>query len=190
MISLVLGGARSGKSGFAEGLVAKLAAQGARIDAPTDISYVATARPWPDDREFATRIAKHRATRPADWLTEDARDAVDVLREPARPHLIIDDLGTWLTEQYSALDAWPDQPGGRDRHALVTGRCATLLAALRNTPAEHVVLVSPEVGMGIIPENPVGRVFRDDLGALNAAVAEVADTVHLLVAGCTLTLKS
>ncbi|MDU0478098.1 bifunctional adenosylcobinamide kinase/adenosylcobinamide-phosphate guanylyltransferase [Staphylococcus chromogenes] len=181
MISLVLGGARSGKSGFAEQRISTLA------DAPEHITYVATARPWPSDQDFAARIARHQAQRPAQWRTEDAEDAIAVLHNPPSDHLIIDDAGTWLTWHFDQSAAWPGQDGNL---ADVEKRCAELVAALRTTTARNIVLVTPEVGLGVIPESAAGRVFRDQLGSLNAQLAEVADEVHLVVAGIALTLKS
>ncbi|AKK03556.1 bifunctional adenosylcobinamide kinase/adenosylcobinamide-phosphate guanylyltransferase [Corynebacterium epidermidicanis] len=186
MITLVLGGARSGKSAFAEMLTTRISSLESSA-----VTYVATARPWPGDTDFAQRIAKHQASRPAQWHTEDCRDAIDVLCSPQSPTLIIDDLGTWLSEQFDSHDAWPDATAGKKEDQLrdVERRCAEFVAALQATTARNVVMVTPEVGMGLIPETPVGRVFRDTIGALNAAVAECADQVHLVVAGCALTLK-
>lgn len=179
MISLVLGGARSGKSHVAEQLVASAGAE---------IVYVATARPWENDSDFAARIDLHRRRRPQHWRTEDQLDAVEVLlAPPTADGIIVDDLGTWLTEQFNCAQAWPGQSGDRSE---VDARCIQLVDALISWPqSRNLVIVSPEVGMGVIPESAAGRVFRDALGNLNSRVAEVADSVSLIVAGCTLTLK-
>lgn len=173
MLKLVLGGARSGKSAWAEALFPPEAA----------VTYVATARPWPGDEDFAARIKDHRQRRPSHWVTEDERPLIDVLSSPPTSQILIDDLGTWLTHELDSLDAW-QQPRG-----LVAPRVVKLLEALRQCPA-FVVAVTPEVGLGVIPETPAGRLFRDELGRLNAQVAELADEVVLVVAGIPLTLKS
>ncbi|MCG5458732.1 bifunctional adenosylcobinamide kinase/adenosylcobinamide-phosphate guanylyltransferase [Micromonospora sp. PSH03] len=171
---LVLGGIRSGKSEFAESLV---------TDAPV-VRYVATAPEGdPEDTEWATRLAAHRARRPGSWTTEetteDPRRLADVL-ESAEPNemLLVDDLGGWVTV---LLD--PDhQPA--DDVATIT----ELAEAIRGCAA-RVVLVSPEVGLSLVPTTPLGRAFTDALGAANRAVADACDAVVLVVAGQPVWLK-
>ncbi|MEV6709915.1 bifunctional adenosylcobinamide kinase/adenosylcobinamide-phosphate guanylyltransferase [Micromonospora wenchangensis] len=165
---LVLGGIRSGKSEFAESLVA---------DAPT-VRYVATsAAADPDDTEWATRLAAHRARRPGSWTTEetadDPRRLADVLAS-AGPNetLLVDDLGGWVTV---LLDP-AHQPA--DDVATIT----ELADAVRASEA-RIVLVSPEVGLSLVPTTPLGRAFADALGAANRAVADACDAVALVVAG-------
>ncbi|MGB2569486.1 bifunctional adenosylcobinamide kinase/adenosylcobinamide-phosphate guanylyltransferase [Micromonospora citrea] len=171
---LVLGGIRSGKSEFAESLVA---------DAPT-VRYVATAAAGdPEDTEWAARLAAHRERRPGGWTTEetaaDPRRLADVLAA-AGPNetLLVDDLGGWVTV---LLDP-AHQPA--DDVATV----AELAAAVRDTEA-RVVLVSPEVGLSLVPTTPLGRAFTDALGAANRAVANACDAVALVVAGQPVWLK-
>ncbi|MFY1681222.1 bifunctional adenosylcobinamide kinase/adenosylcobinamide-phosphate guanylyltransferase [Micromonospora sp. WMMD730] len=165
---LVLGGIRSGKSEFAESLVA---------DAPT-VRYVATsAAADPDDTEWAARLAAHRARRPGSWTTEetaeDPRRLADVLAS-AGPNetLLVDDLGGWVTV---LLDP-AHQPA--DDVATIT----ELADAVRASEA-RIVLVSPEVGLSLVPTTPLGRAFADALGAANRAVADACDAVALVVAG-------
>ncbi|RLP90125.1 cobalamin biosynthesis protein [Micromonospora sp. BL4] len=165
---LVLGGIRSGKSEFAESLVA---------DAPV-VRYVATAPEGdPEDTEWATRLAAHRARRPGSWSTEetaaDPRRLADVL-ESAQPNetLLVDDLGGWVTV---LLD--PDHQPADD-----VATIAELAEAIRACSA-RVVLVSPEVGLSLVPTTPLGRAFTDALGAANRAVADACDAVVLVVAG-------
>ncbi|MFI9640225.1 bifunctional adenosylcobinamide kinase/adenosylcobinamide-phosphate guanylyltransferase [Micromonospora sp. NPDC051925] len=165
---LVLGGIRSGKSEFAESLVA---------DAPT-VRYVATsAAADPDDTEWATRLAAHRERRPGSWTTEetadDPRRLADVLAS-AGPNetLLVDDLGGWVTV---LLDP-THQPA--DDVATI----AELADAVRASEA-RIVLVSPEVGLSLVPTTPLGRAFTDALGAANRAVADACDAVALVVAG-------
>ena len=156
---LVVGGARSGKSREAERLLA----------AEPTVTYVATSRPelatW--DSEWAGRIEAHRARRPAGWLTVETRDVAKVLREATGP-VLIDCLSLWLAD---ALD-------DEDREQ----RIDELVAAWRGTRA-RVVAVSNEVGSGVVPDTASGRLFRDELGRLNARVAAESDEVLLTVAG-------
>ncbi|MEU1587668.1 bifunctional adenosylcobinamide kinase/adenosylcobinamide-phosphate guanylyltransferase [Micromonospora sp. NPDC005710] len=171
---LVLGGIRSGKSEFAESLV---------TDAPV-VRYVATAPEGdPEDTEWATRLAAHRARRPGSWTTEetteDPRRLADVLAS-AEPNelLLVDDLGGWVTV---LLD--PDHQPADD-----VATIAELAEAIRGCAA-RVVLVSPEVGLSLVPTTPLGRAFTDALGAANRAVADACDAVALVVAGQPVWLK-
>lgn len=177
--TLVLGGARSGKSAHAEGLV----------PGDTAAVYVATARRDPDDPDWTQRIAAHVARRPASWRTVETPDPATLpplLREfrPGDPPVLVDDVATWLT---SVLD---DAGGWAGRWALdpVRRRCAELAAAVAACRCP-VVLVSAEVGLGVVPASHSGRLFRDELGALNAMLADVCETVVLLVAGVPLRLR-
>lgn len=160
---LVLGGARSGKSGYAEALLA---------DAP-DVAYVATAFSVPQDAEWAHRIAAHQARRPAGWTTVETDDpAAEVAADG--PAMLLDSVTTWLGWVIDADD--------------LTRRIEALVTAWTNC-TRRVVAVSDEVGSGIVPESPVGRRFRDELGALNQRLAATADEVHLVVAGLPLRLR-
>jgi adenosylcobinamide kinase / adenosylcobinamide-phosphate guanylyltransferase len=171
--TLVLGGTRSGKSQHAEDLLP--------ADAP--VRYLATARRRPDDAEWLARIDVHRARRPPSWTTLEDSDVAAVVRAGGGP-LLVDDLATWLTGVLDDAAAWdaPTVPP--------TARAAVeeLVAAVAAAPG-RVVLVSAEVGLGVVPATRAGRLFRDELGALNAALAVVCDEVVLLVAGLPLRLK-
>ncbi|MFG2100606.1 bifunctional adenosylcobinamide kinase/adenosylcobinamide-phosphate guanylyltransferase [Micromonospora echinaurantiaca] len=165
---LVLGGIRSGKSEFAESLVA---------DAPT-VRYLATAADASaDDAEWAARLAAHRARRPETWSTEetaaDPRRLADVIAA-AEPNetLLVDDLGGWVTVLLDPAHQPADD----------TATIAELAAAVRSCAA-RLVLVSPEVGLSLVPTTPLGRAFTDALGAANRAVADACDAVVLVVAG-------
>lgn len=166
-LTLVIGGARSGKSTFAETLVMRTA---------PPWTYVATAEAF--DAEMSERIAQHRSRRDAGWQTRDApRDVPAVVRALAvqRGTILIDCLTLWLSNLL--LD-------GRDLDA----EGDALLAALSETP-HPVVVVSNEVGLGIVPDNALARRFRDAQGRLNQRVAAVADRVVLMTAGLPLVLK-
>jgi adenosyl cobinamide kinase/adenosyl cobinamide phosphate guanylyltransferase len=172
--TLVLGGARSGKSAHAEGLL---------TDAPA--TYVATARTDPDDAEWTARIAAHVRRRPATWRTVELPDPAELPRflERAGGRVLVDDVATWLAALLDDADAWD---GGSiepvERH------CGELVAAFAASLAD-VVLVSAEVGLGVVPATRSGRLFRDQLGALNAALADRCTDVVLLVAGIPLRLR-
>ncbi len=171
---LVLGGIRSGKSAFAESLVA---------GAPA-VRYVATAAGGEDDPEWLARIEAHQQRRPQSWSTEetgaDPARLTELLTE-AKPDdtLLVDDLGGWV----AALLDPARQPN--DDEADV----AALAAAVRACAA-RVVLVSPEVGLTLVATTPVGRAFTDALGTTNQALAAVCDRVALVVAGRPVWLKS
>ncbi|CAB4950624.1 unannotated protein [freshwater metagenome] len=172
---LVTGGVRSGKSTHAEALIG---------DEPA--TYVA-AGPTPDaeaDPDWTARVAAHKARRSAAWDTVETQDLADALAGAGHP-VLIDCLGTWLTAVIDDVGAWEDES---DRvHDLVLARTDELTVALRG--CEHdVVLVTNEVGLGVVPEHRSGRLFRDLLGTVNQRVAAACDEVHLVVAGRVLRL--
>jgi adenosyl cobinamide kinase/adenosyl cobinamide phosphate guanylyltransferase len=173
--TLVLGGTRSGKSGYAEDL----------LPAGAPVRYLATARVDPGDREWSARISAHRDRRPPAWTTEESPDLPAALAgATAGESLLVDDLATWLTGQLDDAGAWESERPG----PVFDGRVDALVDAVRRCPA-RLVLVSAEVGLGVVPATRSGRLFRDELGALNANLARVCDTVVLLVAGIPLTLR-
>jgi adenosylcobinamide kinase/adenosylcobinamide-phosphate guanylyltransferase len=163
----VLGGARSGKSRYAEALIE---ARGAAA------LYLATAQAFDD--EMTERIRRHRERRGSLWTTIEAPlDLVPVLRAEARPGrpILVDCLTLWLSNMMMA---------GRD----IGREIALLLPTLRELP-DTLVLVANEVGLGIVPENALARAFRDHAGRLNQAVAQHAERVVFLAAGLPMMLK-
>ena len=162
--TLILGGARSGKSTEAE----------RRFAAEPHVTYVATARPELEDfdPEWAERVQAHRDRRPATWITIETRDVAKVLNE-ATGAVLVDCLSLWLGD---AIE--------RDDYAQ---RMDELVAAWRGTRA-RVTAVSNEVGSGVVPDSASGRLFRDQLGLLNARIAAESDEVLLTVAGRVLQL--
>ena len=180
--ALVLGGARSGKSGFAERLLAE----------DPQVVYAATAPRYPGDDEWAERIARHRETRPASWQTVEVGDTPErlaALLRTADRTVLVDSLTLWLTAAMDAVNAWDDAAwrDGQSRDAL-----GTLVAELVNAYAaatSSVVVVSDEVGLSVVPESAGTRRFRDELGRLNQAFAAAADEVSLVVAGLAVRLK-
>ena len=172
--TLVLGGARSGKSAYAEALIA----------AEPLVTYLATGGTRADDPEWVTRVAAHRSRRPAGWTTVESTDIAAVLAAATHP-VLLDCLGTWLTARLDHHGAWdrPDARGG------VAADVAELLAAWRALTVP-VVAVSNEVGGGVVPATASGRLFRDLLGELNTAIAAQSETVLLTVAGLTVALRT
>ena len=166
----MLGGTRSGKSGYAEEL----------LPAGAPVRYLATARRHADDAEWSARIDAHRARRPPAWTTVEEPDVGALVQAGGGP-LLVDDLTTWLTGVLDDAGAW-------DRAVDVSPQVDALVDAVSAAPG-RVVLVSAEVGLGVVPSTRAGRVFRDELGALNAALARVCDEVVLLVAGLPVRLK-
>ena len=169
-LTLVLGGARSGKSAHAQG-----AAEAAARAAGVTPVMVATGQAF--DAEMAERIARHQADRADRWRTIEAplalADVVDGLAQ--HEVVVVDCLTLWLSNLML---------GNRD----VAAARDALLAALARTSA-RLWLVSNEVGFGIVPETPLGRRFRDEAGHLHQAIAAQADEVMLIVAGLPLRLK-
>jgi adenosylcobinamide kinase / adenosylcobinamide-phosphate guanylyltransferase len=171
---LVVGGARSGKSEQAE----------LRLAGEPEVTYVATGPPSPDgagspaDPDWAARVAAHRARRPAWWRTAETTDLAGVLAS-ARGALLIDGIGTWLAAVLDECGAWG---GSAEAAARLAARIAELVAAWRQTGA-HVVAVSDEAGLGVVPATPAGRLFRDELGRLNQALAAESEETELVVAG-------
>lgn len=177
--TLLLGGARSGKSTRAEQLLARY----------PDVLYVATGGARDGDTEWAQRVALHRDRRPASWRTAETCDLAAVLADPADPApVLIDCLALWLTAVMDECGAWDDAVWADGGEAAVQRRCEELARAWAAT-RRPVVAVSNEVGMGVVPATASGRRFRDTLGRLNMAVAEASERVLLVVAGQVLTVK-
>jgi adenosylcobinamide kinase / adenosylcobinamide-phosphate guanylyltransferase len=167
--TLVLGGARSGKSSFAEQLLFR-----ERV-----VDYVACGTvPDGSDPEWTDRVDLHRARRPDAWRTVETIDLPAVLGRPGPP-VLLDCLTTWLARVMDDSGVWDEAPGADDRLA---GALDQLVDAWRGT-RRRVVAVSNEVGSGIVPPTPSGRRFRDELGVLNARVAAASPRVWLITAG-------
>jgi len=165
-LTLVLGGARSGKSRHAESLIEAL---------PGPWAYIATAQAW--DEEMRTRIAEHRDRRSVDWLTLDAPlDLPGAIRGlPAGRPVLVDCLTLWLTNLILA-----------EQETAAAGAAMIEACAQATAP---VVLVSNEVGLGIVPDNALARRFRDEAGRLHQAVAARAGRVIFMVAGLPMQVK-
>ncbi|MYQ64370.1 adenosylcobinamide kinase/adenosylcobinamide phosphate guanyltransferase [Streptomyces sp. SID4950] len=175
--TLVLGGARSGKSVEAE----------RRLESFPGVLYVATGGTRGGDTEWASRVSAHRERRPGSWRTVETCDLVPLLKDDGPP-LLIDCLSLWLTDAMDAAGAWDDAVWADGGERALRTRVRELVAAVRAS-GRPVVAVSNEVGSGIVPATASGRRYRDELGRLNAAVAAECEQVVLVVAGQALVLR-
>lgn len=167
----VTGGARSGKSSFAE----RLAAQ-----AGEDVTYIATAQAF--DEEMADRIARHRADRPSAWHTlEEPVKVVDAVQQAQTPVILLDCLSVWVNNLM--YHDWTDTQILAATDELVQA------AQKRGTANSRVIVVTNEVGFGIVPENALARRYRDVLGWVNQRAAAASEGAYLLVSGLEVRLK-
>ena len=165
---LVLGGIRSGKSQWAETAIIRF------ITDTQPLRYVATGPAPGADADWSARVAAHRSRRPTSWTTIETVDVATQLRSYSRTATLVDDVGSWLTAAMDRVGAWT---GGS-----VSAEVNDLLDALNSFEAP-LALVSPEVGLTVVPETVSGRRFADELGALNQRLAALCDRVVLVVAG-------
>src|SRR5881397_2602697 len=173
MLTLVLGGARSGKSRMAQSI----------CEIGSKVTSIATARP--EDEEMRARISRHRRARPRSWTTiEEPLAIADAVATHAASmdFILLDCLTLWLSNFCSERR----DSSVESLEAAVQQEISRLVAA---SAATHIVAVSNEVGGGIVPESPVGRVFRDLHGLMNQYVAGKADFVYLMIAGIPLQIK-
>ncbi len=172
-ITLILGGARSGKSTYAEELARELGGD--------DVLYIATAEAL--DQEMADRIAQHRAQRPAAWRTLETplHPGRALLAQRPSEKVILLDCMTLLSS--NILLAHPD-----DAETRLQQEIEALLEAVKTLDA-HLIIVSNEVGLGLAPDNALGRAYRDLLGRANQTLARAADEVIFMVAGLPLRIK-
>ncbi|WP_265447344.1 bifunctional adenosylcobinamide kinase/adenosylcobinamide-phosphate guanylyltransferase [Flexivirga meconopsidis] len=171
---LVTGGVRSGKSALAERL----------FDPGALVRYIATG-PDRDDADWADRVRAHQRRRPAHWSNVGTLNVPAALTD-APGGTLVDCLGTWLTGVLDALAAW-DAP--RAVWGPEYDRKATRLVDALLAPSGDIVVVTNEVGWGLVSEHRSGRIFADELGRLNQRLAEVADAVLLCVSGQVLPVK-
>ena len=169
MRTLVLGGIRSGKSRWAE----------AAITPGQPVRYIATGPSADPDTAWARRLADHRDRRPSNWTTiESAAVATQLRADPVTPTLV-DDLGGWLTAALDRRD-WDDTP--------IATEVDDLVAAVGAFSAP-LALISPEVGLTVVPATAAGRRFTDELGVLNQRLADCCERVVLIIAGQPVWLK-
>jgi adenosylcobinamide kinase / adenosylcobinamide-phosphate guanylyltransferase len=172
--TLVLGGIRSGKSRWAEEAIAKSLAPG------QPVRYLASGPAGQDDAAWAHRVAQHRDRRPAHWSTVETDDITTQLRQSPDTPTLVDDLGAWLTSTLDRHQAW--------ENGSVAAPVADMIAAV-SAFGSTLVLVSPEVGLTVVPATASGRRFADELGTLNQRIAALCDQVVLVVAGQAVPIK-
>ena len=175
MRTLVLGGIRSGKSQWAETAIAESTGAG------QPVRYLATGAISDGDADWSARIAAHRARRPPHWSTIETVDVPTQLHSDAATPTLVDDIGCWLTAAMDRRGAWTT--------GSVAADVADLLDAVEAFPSP-LALVSPEVGLTVVPHTASGRRFADELGSLNQRLAALCDRVVLVVAGQPLTVKA
>jgi len=178
---LVLGGARSGKSAFAEKKTAELS-----LLSDGNVCYIATARAG--DSEMYERIRKHRARRPSEWRTiEEPMDLCGAMGrlEPGEKVVLLDCMTLWLT---NVVFDGEEEKSGEEREKMVMDLLGGFLDAVALSGAT-VVAVSGETGMGIVPSGRIGRLFRDLLGMVNQKLAEASEESYFVVAGLPQKLK-
>lgn len=169
MLTLVLGGARSGKSSYAEKLASKL---------KLPVTYIATATALDD--EMKSRIEHHQSTRPKKWRTiECPLNLIEVIAEQSQSQqtILVDCLTLWINNQLF-----------HNTNQNFSDLFSSLIQVCQNSEA-HIIFVANEVGLGIIPLGKISRKFVDEAGRLNQALAKVADDVIFIAAGLPLTLK-
>jgi adenosylcobinamide kinase / adenosylcobinamide-phosphate guanylyltransferase len=171
--TLALGGIRSGKSQWAETAMARAVQPGAPV------RYLATGSTSADP-DWSARVSAHRRRRPEHWLTVETVDVTTQLNAPVRPATLVDDMGGWLVAAMDRRDAWSGGSVARDVDELV---------AAVDDYRVPLVLVSPEVGLSVVPATESGRLFADALGTLNQRLAAVCERVVLVIAGQELIVK-
>ena len=173
MRTLALGGIRSGKSQWAEAAIAE------SLTPDQSVRYLATGPTLPNDAPWSQRVAEHRSRRPAHWSTVETNDLTTQLRQSPHTPTLVDDIGGWLTATLDRRD-WHNGSMSADVEELldaVTAFCAPLM------------LVSPEVGLTVVPATASGRRFADELGTLNQRLADLCERVVLVVAGQAVPIK-
>jgi adenosylcobinamide kinase/adenosylcobinamide-phosphate guanylyltransferase len=173
---LVTGGVRSGKSRYAESLLS--------VDDP--VSYLTPGYPADPvaDAEWAARVAAHQLRRPASWRTVETLALAEAVGDASGP-VLIDCLGTWLTRLFDSWHAWGAEES--EWSPLLKTEASSLVSAIKGHE-DDVVVVTNEVGWGVVSEHRSGRMFADNLGRLNQQVAAACDQVFLMVAGRPLSL--
>lgn len=191
-LTLILGGARSGKSAFAEGLARELSGRAERTERAKmpGVTYIATADSR--DPEMACRIERHRSRRPEAWRTwEGDAAALPEALGGMSGILLLDCLTMYLTRLFLASGCAEDEDEAAWARAErgILDAAETLFARAPDAPPAHLIAVSNEVGFGLVPPYLMGRRFRDMQGRANQIAAARADNVALVVAGLPVWLK-
>lgn len=170
----MLGGIRSGKSRWAEAAITE------SVPPDQPVCYVATGSAPDRDDDWSRRVVEHRRRRPAHWSTVETHDIATQLRQSPDTPTLVDDVGGWLTATLDREHAWDAGSVAVDVEGVIAA-----VRAFRGP----LVLVSPEVGLTVVPATASGRRFADELGALNQRLAALCDRVVLVVAGQPVPIK-
>lgn len=174
-IIFILGGARSGKSTFAVNLAKKIS---------KEVLFLATAQP--KDKEMQERIKLHRKNRPSSWPTiEEPFDILKVLSGPIKQKMIIIDCLTLYISNLLTMK----QKNIKKAEINIINHILTLIKIIKNLKNKSCIIISNEVGLGIVPVNPLARYFRDIAGVVNQIVAKNSQQVYFLSAGIPLKIK-
>jgi len=178
--TLIVGGARSGKSAFAESLASH----------SREVTYVATGGERPGDSEWLERVQAHQSRRPQHWRTLESSDLIGIITNCTSGLLLIDCVSLWLTHVLDAADAWNEDEGLRSLATTQAHHAIDELAAAVRTAGVELIIVSNEVGQGVVPETASGRLFRDLLGIANTKLADACSQAYFMVAGQVLPLAA
>ncbi|MGL5406991.1 MAG: bifunctional adenosylcobinamide kinase/adenosylcobinamide-phosphate guanylyltransferase [Propionibacteriaceae bacterium] len=178
MKMLLTGGVRSGKSHHGEQIA---------LTYP-NVTYLATSQRRDDDPEWQSRIRLHESRRPAHWNVLETLDIAGELSRDDSAVVLVDCIGVWLTRILTQTECW-QEPLPQTCLQAARQHCEDLVTAVKNTHRD-VILVTNEVGWGVVPAYASGRLFADELGRLNANLAAICDEVTFYVAGIGVPIKS
>ncbi|MDK2805466.1 MAG: adenosylcobinamide kinase / adenosylcobinamide-phosphate guanylyltransferase [Thermoanaerobacterium sp.] len=181
---MVTGGVRSGKSQFAESLAVKYAGY--------SVLYIATSIPFDD--EMKERVRRHRERRPKEWETVEAYNGIsDIIRSTDKKAVLLDCLTVMVSNLLLEIDMTWEEKDLEDvdrAEEKITKEVDGLINASKENDKKDVIVVTNEVGMGLVPEYKLGRIFRDISGRTNKKIAENADSVYFMVSGIPLEIKN
>lgn len=190
-LTMVTGGARSGKSTFAEELVSKLVLRRKGQNSNAQVLYIATAIPF--DAEMKIRIQKHREQRSRDWRTIEQSEGLATVFQQAEERIILLDcitvmLGNLLFS--SGVDEeMPNLAEVAQVEKKITDQMTEILDVIKRDLTRDVVIVTNELGLGLVPAYPLGRIFRDLAGRINQKIAKASDHVYFVISGIPTLIK-
>ncbi len=190
-LTLITGGARSGKSTFAEKLAKEYALKAGKDGQEADVLYIATAIPYDD--EMKDRIRKHQEQRPAHWRTVEAYQGLDQVAMDAKECVILLDCITVMVTNLlfaGGLDEdKPDRLQVEKIEAGIVSEIDKMLKVIAQNKDCEVILVTNELGLGLVPAYPLGRIFRDIAGRVNQRLAAASDQVYFVISGIPTMIK-
>lgn len=188
---LVTGGARSGKSMFAEKLVQQYAIEKGEGDQVSDVLYIATAIPFDD--EMKERVRRHQAQRPAHWRTVEQYQNLDqVFQQAPEKVVLLDCITVMVTNLLFSAGLDEENPTTEEINAveeMITREIDKMLVQMKQNPSRELIMVTNELGMGLVPAYPLGRIFRDIAGRVNQRLAAASDQVYFVISGIPTQIK-